>query len=200
MASALADSGYRTLIIDGDIRRGALHEIFAPCDQSPGLIDFLAGEAALGDVLRPTQQHVNLSILPGGTRRRHGPELLASERMTSLMRELRNQFDAIIVDTAPLGAGIDPFAIGTATGSMVIVLRAGETDRKLAQAKLTVLDRMPIRLIGAILNDIGDLPQFKYYYYLEGYRALEAAEDGNAALLGSGIGGGNGNGNHKDHS
>lgn len=199
LASALADSGYRTLIIDGDIRRGALHEIFAPCDQSPGLIDFLAGEAALGDVLRPTQQHVNLSILPGGTRRRHGPELLASERMTSLMRDLRNQFDAIIVDTAPLGAGIDPFAIGTATGSMVIVLRAGETDRKLAQAKLTVLDRMPIRLIGAILNDIGDLPQFKYYYYLEGYRALEAAEDGNAALLGSGIGGANGNGNHKDH-
>ena len=58
---------------------------------------------------------------------------------------------------------------------------------------------MPIRLIGAILNDIGDLPQFKYYYYLEGYRALEAAEDGNAALLGSGIGGANGNGNHKDH-
>ena len=192
LASALADSGYRTLIVDGDIRRGALHEIFAPCDQSPGLVDYLAGEATLGDVIRPTQQHVNLSILPGGTRRRHGPELLASERMSSLIRELRTQFDAIIVDTAPLGAGIDPFALGAATGNMVIVLRAGETDRKLAQAKLSVLDRMPIRLIGAVLNDIGEMPQFKYYYYLEGYRALETAEDGNAALIGSG--GGNGNG------
>jgi polysaccharide biosynthesis transport protein len=192
LASALADSGYRTLIVDGDIRRGALHEIFAPCDQSPGLIDYLAGEATLSDVVRPTQQHVNLSILPGGTRRRHGPELLASERMTTMVRELRAQFDAIIVDTAPLGAGIDPFAIGTATGNMVIVLRAGETDRKLAQAKLNVLDRMPIRLIGSILNDIGDLPQFKYYYYLEGYRALEGAEEQNAALLGSGNGNGNG--------
>lgn len=194
LASALADSGYRTIIIDGDVRRGALHDIFAPCDQTPGLIDYLAGEATLTDVVRPTQQHVNLSILPAGTRRRHGPELLASERMTQLVRELRTQFDAIIVDTAPLGAGIDPFAVGTATGSMVIVLRAGETDRKLAQAKLTVLDRMPIRLIGAILNDIGDLPQFKYYYYLEGYRALEGAEDGNAALLGSGSGNGTGKG------
>jgi polysaccharide biosynthesis transport protein len=192
LASALADSGFRTLIVDGDVRRGALHDIFAPCDQTPGLVDYLAGEATLADVVRPTQQHVNLSILPAGTRRRHGPELLASERMTTLVRELRSQFDAIIVDTAPLGAGIDPFAVGTATGSMVIVLRAGETDRKLAQAKLTVLDRMPIRLIGAILNDIGDLPQFKYYYYLEGYRALEGAEDGNAALLGSGSGNGNG--------
>ncbi|MBK6486531.1 MAG: polysaccharide biosynthesis tyrosine autokinase [Gemmatimonadetes bacterium] len=190
LASALADSGYRTVIVDGDIRRGALHEIFGPCDQTPGLVDYLAGDATLSDVVRPTQQHVNLSIIPGGTRRRHGPELLASERMTTLIRDLRNHFDAIVVDTAPLGAGIDPFAVGTATGNMVIVLRAGETDRKLAQAKLTVLDRMPIRLIGAILNDIGDLPQFKYYYYLEGYRALDSAEDANAALIGSGAGNG----------
>ncbi len=189
LASALADSGYRTVIVDGDIRRGTLHDIFAPCAQAPGLVDYLAGEATLDEVLRPTQQHINLSIVPCGKRRRHGPELLASERMTTLIRDLRTQFDAIIVDTAPLGAGIDPFAIGTATGSMVLVLRAGETDRKLAQAKLTVLDRMPIRLVGAILNDIGELPQFKYYYYLEGYRALEGAEEGNAALLGSGSGG-----------
>ena len=186
LSSALADSGYRTLLIDGDIRRGALHEVFGPLDQAPGLLDYLAGEAQLEDVLRPTQQHVNLSIIPCGTRRRHGPELLASERMASLIRELRTQFDAIIVDSAPLGAGIDAYALGSATGNMVIVLRAGETDRKLAQAKLTVLDRMPIRLLGTILNDIGEMPQFKYYYYLEGYRAESQAEEG--ALLGSGNG------------
>jgi Mrp family chromosome partitioning ATPase len=111
--------------------------------------------------------------------------------MTSMIRELRTQFDAIIVDTAPLGAGIDAYALGAATGSMVMVLRAGETDRKLAQAKLGVLDRMPIRLLGAILNDIGQMPQFKYYYYLEGYRSLDDVEDG-GALLGSGNGNGNG--------
>jgi capsular exopolysaccharide synthesis family protein len=192
LASALADSGYRTLLIDGDIRRGALHDVFPPCRQSPGLIDFLAGEATIDEVLRPTQQHVNLTVIPGGTRRRHGPELLASERMSSLIRDLRMQFDAIIVDSAPLGAGIDAYALGAAAGSMVIVLRAGETDRKLAQAKLSVLDRMPVRLLGAILNDIGALPQFKYYYYLEGYRSLEGAEDGGALLTA-------GNGNGKGH-
>lgn len=187
LASALADSGFRTILIDGDIRRGALHDVFGPMEQSPGLVDYLAGEAALEEVVRPTQQHINLSVMPCGTRRRHGPELLASERMTALVRDLRTQFDAIIVDSAPLGAGIDAYALGTATGSMAIVLRAGETDRKLAQAKLTVLDRMPIRLIGAVLNDIGEMPQFKYYYYLEGYRALDGAEEG-GALLGSGSG------------
>ncbi|HEX4932669.1 MAG TPA: CpsD/CapB family tyrosine-protein kinase, partial [Gemmatimonadaceae bacterium] len=155
-------------------------------EQAPGLLDYLAGEATLEQVVRPTQHHANLFVVPSGRRRKHGPELVASERMRELLDELRSRFDAIIVDSAPLGAGIDAFALGAATGSMLLVLRAGETDRKLAQAKLTTLDRMPVRLIGAILNDIGVMPQFKYYYYLEGYHGLEAAEQQGTALLGAG--------------
>ena len=89
------------------------------------------------------------------------------------------------MDSAPLGAGIDPFALGVATGAMLIVLRSGETDRKLAQAKLEVLDRMPVRILGTVLNDIAGTPQFKYYYYLEGYGSLEAATEA-SALIGSG--------------
>jgi capsular exopolysaccharide synthesis family protein len=190
LAMALADGGYRTAVIDGDIRRGALHTVFAPAAQVPGLTDFLAGEAVLGEILLPTS-HPGLFLVPSGRRRRNGPELLAGEGMVNLLRDLRQQFDAIIVDSAPLGAGIDPFALGVATGAMLIVLRTGETDRKLAQAKLEVLDRMPVRVLGTVLNDIGESPQFKYYYYLEGYGALEAATTGESSLIGSGS---NGNG------
>ncbi|MCC6930931.1 MAG: polysaccharide biosynthesis tyrosine autokinase [Gemmatimonadaceae bacterium] len=186
LSSALADSGFRTVIVDGDIRRGELHTVFGEMDQAPGLIDYLSGEATLEQVVRPTQHHANLFVVPCGKRRKHGPELLASERMREFLDELRARFDAIIVDSAPLGAGIDAFALGAATGSMLVVLRAGETDRKLAQAKLTVLDRMPVRIIGAILNDIGVMPQFKYYYYLEGYHGIEGPEHANTALLGAG--------------
>jgi Mrp family chromosome partitioning ATPase len=155
-------------------------------EQAPGLLEYLAGEATLGEVIRGTP-HANLCVVPGGKRRRHGPELLAGSAMTTLVRELRSQFDAIVVDSAPLGAGIDPYALGVATGAMLIVLRTGETDRKLAQAKLEVLDRMPVRILGTVLNDIGEHPQFRYYYYLEGYGALEAAT-GEAALIGAGAG------------
>jgi capsular exopolysaccharide synthesis family protein len=171
-------------VIDGDIRRGALHSVFAPATQTPGLTDFLADDAILSEVLRPTS-HPGLFLVPCGRRRRNGPELLAGEGMVNLLRDLRQQFDAIIVDSAPLGAGIDPFALGVASGAMLIVLRTGETDRKLAQAKLEVLDRMPVRILGTVLNDIGENPQFKYYYYLEGYGALENAEP-DSALIGSG--------------
>ncbi|HEY5547611.1 MAG TPA: polysaccharide biosynthesis tyrosine autokinase [Gemmatimonadaceae bacterium] len=189
LAMALADGGYRTVVIDGDIRRGALHSVFAPATQTPGLTDYLAGEAVLSEVLRPTS-HPGLFLVPCGRRRRNGPELLAGEGMVNLLRDLRQQFDAVICDSAPLGAGIDPFALGVATGAMLIVLRTGETDRKLAQAKLEVLDRMPVRILGTVLNDIGESPQFKYYYYLEGYGGLETAATGDSALIGSGNGNG----------
>jgi succinoglycan biosynthesis transport protein ExoP len=189
LAMALADGGYRTVVIDGDIRRGALHSVFAPASQTPGLTDFLAGEAVLGEVLLPTS-HPGLFLVPCGRRRRNGPELLAGDGMVGLLRDLRQQFDAVIVDSAPLGAGIDPFALGVATGAMLIVLRTGETDRKLAQAKLEVLDRMPVRVLGTVLNDIGESPQFKYYYYLEGYGALEGATTGETSLIGTSNGNG----------
>jgi capsular exopolysaccharide synthesis family protein len=174
LALSFAEAGFRTLLIDGDIRRGQLHSMFSVA-QRPGLVDYLFGEAALEDVVRATS-HRNLSLLSCGSRRQRGPELLASDETSRVIRALRAQFDAVIVDSAPLGAGIDPFALGAATGNLMIVLRTGRTDRKLAQAKLSVLDRMPVRLIGAVLNDIRAEGSYKYYSYLDGYGVREDEE------------------------
>jgi polysaccharide biosynthesis transport protein len=167
LAMSFAESGRRTLLVDGDIRRGQLHATFG-IHQTPGVLDYLTGNASLEEVLQPTD-YENLTVVSCGARRHRGPELLASERMLQFLNSLRPHFDIIIVDSPPLGAGIDPFALGAATGNLLVVLRVGRSDRQMAQAKLGVVDRYPIRLLGCVLNDIKAEGAFRYYSYLYGY-------------------------------
>jgi capsular exopolysaccharide synthesis family protein len=172
LALSFAEAGYRTLLIDGDIRRGELHRMFS-IDRRPGLLDHLSGQGSLDTVLRATT-HQNLSVIACGTRHHHGPELLGSAAMRDMMAALKNRFNVIIVDSPPLGAGIDPFVLGTATGNMLLVLRSGETEREMAENQLKLMDRLPIRLLGAVLNSVNTSDNaYKYYRYVYGYTADE---------------------------
>jgi capsular exopolysaccharide synthesis family protein len=171
LALSFAEAGYRTLLIDGDIRRGELHRMFST-DRRPGLLDYLVGETSLDSVVRATT-HRNLSLIPCGTRHHHGPELLGSNAMRELMAQVKSRYNVVIIDSPPLGAGIDPFVLGTATANLLLVLRSGETDRQMAEEKLKLLDRLPIRILGAVLNDIRTDGVYKYYSYIYGYTADE---------------------------
>ena len=158
---AFASAGSKTLLIDGDVRRGALHSIFdAPV--TPGLVDYLQGRLPIESIVRATSSE-NLYLLPRGTRRDRAPELLVSDLMTGLIRAMREKFDVVIIDSPPLVAGIDAYALGAAAGSMLIVLRPSFTDRKLAAAKLQVLDRLPVRILGAVLNAVPGGGAYRYY-------------------------------------
>src|SRR5947199_350127 len=133
------------------------------------------GKASTELVVQATSYRA-LSFIGSGTRTHTGPSLVSSAALPRLLAALRPSYDAIIVDSPPLAAGADAFAIGTATGSMVLVLRTGVSDRELAQTKLEVLAHLPIRMLGAVLNDVrGGL--YRYYsYYLEGYEVKEEPE------------------------
>lgn len=174
LAVSFASAGYQTVLIDGDIRRGELHRMFGT-DRRPGLLDYLEGEATLEDIVRPTNQP-GLWVIPCGTRRQHGPELLGSGAMQRLLDELHQRFNAVFVDSPPLGAGVDPFVLGAATGNLLLVVRSGETDRHLAEAKLGLVDRLPIRVVGAVLNDVRATGAYRYYGYLYGYTSEEESQ------------------------
>ncbi len=173
LALSFAEAGYKTLLVDGDTRRGELHRMFS-LDRRPGLLDYLVGDASMESIIK-VASHDGLSVIPCGTRRQQGPELLGSAAMSSLMGAVKTQFNVVIVDSPPLGAGIDPFVLGTATGHMLMVFRSGETDRAMAEAKLKLLDRLPVRVLGAVLNDIRTEGVYRYYSYLYGYSADEEA-------------------------
>ena len=168
LALSFSEAGYRTLLIDGDIRRGKLHSVFG-IDRRPGLLDYLAGDVEAHAVLREVPMHVNLTLIPGGTRRHRGPELLTSARLPALLDMVRSRFDVILMDSAPLAAGVDAYALGVATGSMVLVMRTGVTDRRVAKAKLKLVERLPIRLLGAVVNAVPAAGLYTEYSYLYGY-------------------------------
>lgn len=167
LAMSFADAGFRTLLVDGDTRRGALHEMFG-LSRTAGLTDFLAGDVDQRAIIHATG-HDNLSLVPTGTLRRRSPELLTSPALGKLVADLRASYDVLIFDTPPLAAGIDGYAIAAATGSLLVVLRIGQTERRMAAAKLLLVDRLPINVIGSVLNAAPTQGEYEYYGYVSGY-------------------------------
>lgn len=172
LALSFAESGLRTLLIDGDIRRGELSKTFG-VQGRPGLVEYLEGNALIAEVLKPVASHNSLTLLPAGVRRKRAPELLATPRLTQLISQMSTEYDVVVVDSPPLGAGYDAYALSTATVNMALVMRAGVTDRKMAAAKMATVDTLPIRTMGAILNGIEMKGAYQYYSYYQDY----ASED-----------------------
>ena len=161
LALAFASSGSRTLLVDGDVRRGGLHTTFE-VPVTPGLVEYLASTAGLDDIVKATPAE-NLFVIPRGARQKRAPELLVSDLMAALILAMRRQFDVVIIDSPPLVAGIDAYALGAAAGNMLVVLRPGYTNRKLAAAKLEVVDRLPVRILGTVLNGVPSGGSYRYY-------------------------------------
>jgi len=183
LALTFADGGHRTLLMDADIRRGVLHRRFK-VGRQPGLTDYLDEDATRDQVVQATE-YPSLSFIGCGTRSRRAPELLGSAAMTSLLTALRPDYDVLLIDSPPLGAGVDPFILGTATGNVLLVLRTGYSHREMTGAKLEVLDRLPLRTLGAVLNDVprgaGGHYYANYSYHLPGYEAADESTDGRGA-------------------
>lgn len=169
LAMSFADAGFRTVLVDGDTRRGALHEMFE-VPRTAGLTDYLAGEAEQADIIHRTG-HDKLMLIPSGDRRRQSPELLVAPKLARLVADLRSRYDVIIYDTPPLAAGIDGYAIAAAAGSLLVVLRVGQTERRMAAAKLLLVDRLPINVTGAVMNAAPTHGEYEYYGYVGGYAA-----------------------------
>jgi Mrp family chromosome partitioning ATPase len=97
--------------------------------------------------------------------------------MAQLIMSLRPSYGVILVDSPPLGAGVDALSLGAVTGNMLLVLRGGITDRAATEAKLDLVERLPIRILGCIVNAVRERDGEQYSsYYMEGYE-LEDEED-----------------------
>lgn len=169
LAVTLAQQGTRTLLIDGDVRRGVLHQVFE-LPQTPGLTNALLGRDDTDRVVYrvPLDAENALDVIPAGVFPPNPSEILGSQRMRDLLASMRGRYEMIIVDAPPLNLVTDAAVLGTAADTTVLVARVGITDKRALQHAATQLFHLNAPLAGVVLNDI-DLSGGSYYGYSYGY-------------------------------
>ena len=150
---AFAATGLKVLIIDADLRRSRQHSLFRVAREN-GLVDILAGLESFKDavVQHPVEPH--LALLPAG---RHSPlasEILESGDFGKVIETAKEQFDLVLVDTAPVLPVADAIIVGTYCDGMIGVLRAGRTSRKALRRFVQTLARSRVHLLGMVIEAV----------------------------------------------
>lgn len=140
------------LIVDCDLRNPSLSRWFG-FDKVKGLSDYLTGEVSLQDLLVKTSVD-KLSILPGGALQDNPVELIGSNKMKSLVADLKARYADrfIILDSSPLLATTEPSVLNEIVDCILFVIKAGDTPRESIQQALKLLDKK--KIIGAVLNNM----------------------------------------------
>lgn len=152
LATILAQSDKRVLIIDADLRRGYLHKYFN-LDTQPGLTELLNGQQSLDTVIRHTEVP-GLSVISRGKSPANPSELLSSNQFKNLLEQMSEKFDHVIIDTPPVLAVTDGIIISQYTGVNLVIARYAKTQMKELELTLNRFEQAGVKVNGFILNDI----------------------------------------------
>jgi succinoglycan biosynthesis transport protein ExoP len=150
LAVVMAQLGRRVLIIDADLRKPRLHEVLQVSNRV-GLVSCLTGGADLEAIVARTSVP-QLYAIPSGPIPPNPSELLASERMSELVKAARARFDFVVIDTPPLLPVTDATLVGNLVDGVTLCLRAGKVTREEARSCLDRLNRAGVKVLGVVLN------------------------------------------------
>ena len=164
-AVTLSQQGFKTLLIDGDLRRPMASRVFFGEQRRPGLVDVLAGQVTMKDAILPTEVE-NLHVLTAGNRAPNPAELLATGKLIEILKEACAKYDRVVVDSAPVLAVSDALLIAPHVDVTCLVLRSFKTPRKTFLRAIRALDDIDCKPVGVVFNF---LPTgFGSYYYYSG--------------------------------
>ena len=163
IAWAFARAGYKTLLIDADIRNSVMSGVFKSREKITGLTDYLAGTQDLSHGLCETDVE-NLFVVQSGAVSPNPAALLQSANFERMIETLRKYFDYIIVDTAPIGVVIDAAIIVQKCDASILVAEAGVAKRREVQKAKSQLEQTGIPFLGVVLNKF-DVKREKYGSY-----------------------------------
>ena len=155
LAITLAQQGTRVLLVDGDLRRGKLHELLG-ARQAPGLAHLLVGTTTIDEAVQKVDaggSGAPLHFLGSGLFPTNPAELISSPRMREAVAELRSRFDMVIMDAPPMNLVTDAALLGLLADSTVMVARNGITERASLEHATTQLRNLRVPVGGVVLND-----------------------------------------------
>lgn len=161
LAISLAQAGKRVLLIDADMRKPKVQDVFG-VPAEPGLSNLLVADAKASECVRPSGAK-ELWVLPAGRIPPNPAELLGSQRFQDLLTSLKSHFDWIIIDTPPVMAVADVSVIAHLVSGTLFVIGSEMTSRHAARTAVQQLAGVQARFVGAVLNRV-DLERNSYYY------------------------------------
>ena len=171
LAISLAMSGKKVLLVDADMRRSCQQDLFYYDHQLAGLSEILAGMHSWQHCLVDTN-YDNLKILPTGHQPPNPSELLGSEAMRSLLKEMETAYDIVLLDAPPINIVSDPLALSDRVAGAIFVVRQGFSDHREIRKALTAAEMTGMKLLGFVffgesLRQVGYYSRkyYKSYYH-----------------------------------
>jgi capsular exopolysaccharide synthesis family protein len=168
-AIVLAQKGAKVLLVDADMRRPSIHNKLALRARG-GLSTLLTGSDSFGSVLVNSTEVPNLHVLPAGPPPPHPAELLGSQVMKDYIREWREKFDHVIIDSPPCLSVTDAVLLSVDVDAVALVLRSGHTPKEAVRRARNLLFQVKAKVLGVVVNAV-DLhsPDMYYYSYASKY-------------------------------
>lgn len=167
LAIVLAHSGERTVLIEGDLRRPKLHRLM-DISNRVGLSELFVQDDLATETVTQKTKFANLDVIPAGEKPPNPSELLGSARMKSILQQLQDRYDRIIIDAPPLMAVTDAAVLSAHVDGVLLVAKPGQTTLPALQQTVTQLRRVGAKFMGVVLNDV-NLGDSRYGYYYDGY-------------------------------
>lgn len=161
LAIALAQSGNKVLLVDCDMRKPSIHKKFK-ISNAAGTAELLLRKKSFEEVANDYNE--NLTIITAGKIPPNPSEMLASRAMTAFIKEMKDEFKYIILDTPPLQAVTDAQVLSTKADGVLLVVRAGSTKKELVSNSVDLINKVHGKVIGTVLNGVEN-KRNNYYYY-----------------------------------
>lgn len=160
----------KVLLVDGDLRRPKIGKLVGRDSRSPGLADLVAGQAQVSQCVF-FDERAGIHLLPAGTVPPNPLELLSSRRFEDVITKLKEAFDIVLIDSAPLQLVSDAQVLSQFSSSVIYVVKADATPYQVAQNGLKKLRRVNASILGVVLNQLDLEKAEKYYGEYSGYRS-----------------------------